>query len=131
MVLEESLGQRASEGQPPAVSLDSLGEDADTHADMQHRVWPRELRKTRKQPSKLRDEWRLVRIHLIDRCLLLTRRTSQLLGPLDERIVLSAVFLMRLLDRRLSRVALLLSLSQLGERVPDRIACANQLLMRR
>jgi hypothetical protein len=81
--------------------LDSLSEDAETHVDVQHRVWPRELRKTRKQPSELRDEWRLARIHLADRCLLLTRHTGQLLEPLEERIVLSAVFRMGLLDRGL------------------------------
>jgi len=129
-VLEENLGQRASGGQPRAVSLDSLSEDAEMRVDVQHRVWPRELRKTRKLPSELRDDWCLVCIHLADRCLLLTRHTGQLLGPLDESIVLSAVFLMRLLDRRLPRVALLLCLLQLLERVPERLACVSQLLMR-
>jgi hypothetical protein len=44
--------------------------------------------------------------------------------------VLSAVFLMRLLHRRLPRVALLLCLPQLRERVHERLACVSQLLMR-
>jgi hypothetical protein len=59
IVLEESLGLRASDGQTRAVSLDSLSEDAETRVDVQHRVHLRELRKTRKQPSELRDEYSL------------------------------------------------------------------------